>query len=261
MPIWPVPPDEPRPADSPAASGVADGDELARLKRALWQGQRDARLGRLLATVAHDLNNPLTVILGRSELMADDADRPAAVRSGALRIADAARRCATLVTGMLGLAGRGRPQAPGMAELVNGLLPLLAQGLQKDGIRLSLQLDDTLAPVGGDAVELAHAVLALLDNARHALASSDTAPRQITIRSGQHAERLGWQWLCVSDNGPGVPDAIAGQMFEAFFSTRPDAAGLGLTMARDAALALGGDLVLEPISGGASFRLSWPSRQ
>jgi two-component system NtrC family sensor kinase len=263
-------PEERADLDATTTTAGSHDDELARLKRALWQCQRDARLGRLLAGVAHDMNNPLTIILGRAELLADDSAKGTGVRHAADRIADAARRCAGLVTGVLRLSGKSQGRAPRLADLLKGLMPLLAQGLQKQGVQVELALDDTLPPVGGDATELAHVVLALLDNARQALAETPEGTRRIVVRSGPDPRRAGWQWLSISDSGPGVPEALSARVFEPFFSTRGDAAGLGLTMARDAARAIGGELTLladgdegaaAKAEAGACLRLSWPTAQ
>lgn len=230
------------------------------LSPALRRLHREAQLGRLLACVAHDLNNPLTVVLGRSALLADDADRPAAVRQGAQRIADAARRCGALVQAVLGLT-RTTPRPPTLAGLAGGLAEIAARGLQHEGVHLATAWAPDLPPVAGDATELAHALLALLCNAREALATlpAGAAERRITLTCGADADDPGTLWLRVQDTGPGVPRAIAGRVFEPFFSTRPDAAGLGLAFARDAARRHGGDLVLEDTAQGARFLLRWPA--
>ena len=236
--------------------------ENARLREALRRNEPLAALGRLLSSVAHELSNPLAIVLGRAELLAEDPAAPPAVQAHAGRIRDAASRCGRLLRSCQDL---GRPPAPQcrpvrLAGLVQAALDLAAPALRRQGVALSLALDEALPPLALDADQLTRALLHLLANAQQAL-QAHPAPR-LGLACGAGPD--GQTWLRVQDNGPGVPAALREQVFDEFFSAWPDApgTGLGLTLAREVARAHGGDLWLVPgddAAPGACFVLQLPA--
>jgi two-component system NtrC family sensor kinase len=238
----------------------ASAAELQRQRETLMQAEKLAAFGSLLAGVAHELNNPLAIVLADALLLQEDAD-PAlpAVAARAERIRAAAERCARIVRSFLAMARQQalqrRPVPVG--PLVDGVLELLAYGLRSDGIAVAREIPEGLPPVLGDADQL-HQVLAnLVTNARQALEH----------RSGQRRLRIGARVvgatveIAVVDNGPGVPDAIRGRVFDPFFTTKPvgSGTGIGLSVSRGIAEAHGGSLDLaEAAGGGTCFLLRLP---
>ncbi|HEX4508573.1 MAG TPA: ATP-binding protein, partial [Burkholderiaceae bacterium] len=121
--------------------------------------------------------------------------------------------------------------------------------------RIRLHLDAEPACAQADAVHLARAVDNLLDNAmRH-------APEGSVVELRMRRTERGTLTIRVDDDGPGVPDALQGHLFEPFATGRPDGTGLGLALAREVALAHGGDLsYIVPSKGGARFEMEFPWR-
>ncbi|MBI3368993.1 MAG: PAS domain S-box protein [Burkholderiales bacterium] len=240
--------------------------EIERQREALRQSEKLTAMGSLLAGVAHELNNPLAIVMGRASLL-EDKTAGSPLASDAQRIREAAERCGRIVRTFLNMA-RSRPAQRGpvaLNELVMAALDMVQYGLRTHGIAVSLELQAELPPVMADADQMGQIVLNLIVNAQQALAADeDDGPRRLTVSSGVEPRREGRDprvWLRVADSGRGVPAEVADRIFEPFFTTKPEGmgTGLGLPVSRSLAREHGGDLVLEPRKGsGACFRLSLP---
>jgi len=237
--------------------------EIARQREALRQSEKLTAMGSLLAGVAHELNNPLSIVLGRAALLEGKAAGGSLV-DDARRIREAAERCGRIVRTFLNMA-RARPasqQAVPLNELVRAAVELLGYGLRANGVQLELALAADLPELTADPDRLGQLVMNLIVNAQQAL-SSQQGERRLRIASGQSADGQGL-WLRVSDNGPGIPPALREQIFTPFFTTKGDGAGelqgtgLGLAVARGVAREHGGELRLEDTTSGASFLLQLP---
>ena len=238
-------------------------NEIERQREALRQSEKLGAMGGLLAGVAHELNNPLAVVMGRAGLLEEKLADPA-LRGDATRIREAAERCGRIVRTFLNMA-RSKPAQRGpvvLNDLVRAAADMLGYAWRSHGIELELALADQLPPVDVDADQIGQVVLNLLINAQQALAGTPR-PRRVMVSTGLEAQREGrapHAWLRVQDNGPGVPPATREQIFEPFFTTKAEGmgTGLGLAVSRSLARAHGGELRLEEGEGGASFRLSLP---
>jgi PAS domain S-box-containing protein len=238
--------------------------EIERQREALRQSEKLGAMGGLLAGVAHELNNPLAVVMGRAGLLEEKLTDPA-LRGDASRIREAAERCGRIVRTFLNMA-RSKPaerRAVNLNELARAAADMLAYACRSHDITLQLDLDESLPPFEGDADQIGQVVLNLLINAQQALAAQDGV-RRVVVTTGLERPREGraqHAWLRVADNGPGVPAAVQEQIFEPFFTTKPEGVGtgLGLAVSRSLARAHGGELRLETgAGGGACFRLSLP---
>jgi two-component system NtrC family sensor kinase len=237
--------------------------EIGRQREALMQAEKLAALGSLLAGVAHELNNPLSIVLAGTLMLQEDLEAAGLAEPAgrAERVRTAAERCARIVRSFLAMARQQavqrRPVAVG--PLVDSVLELLTYGLRSDGIEVVRDTPPGLPPLLGDADQL-HQVLAnLLTNARQVLAGQAGARRiRITARcQGDLVE------LAVADNGPGIPPAIRGRIFEPFFTTKSagSGTGIGLAVSRGLVEALGGTLELAEAAEegrGARFVLRLP---
>lgn len=202
--------------------------EIRRQREALHQQEKLAALGSLLAGVAHELNNPLSVVLGYASLLRGDA-RSRKVRDQAERIHAAAERCARIVTTFLSLA-RQKPPSFGpvdLARTVTAALELTAYGLRTSGVRVTTELPDRLPPVHGDADQLHQVVANLLVNAKQAL-QEVPPPRELRVAAIVDGTELR---LVVEDNGPGMSAEARRRAFEPFFTTKPAGTGTGLGLA------------------------------
>ncbi|HEU0202111.1 MAG TPA: ATP-binding protein [Burkholderiaceae bacterium] len=237
--------------------------ELARQREALHQSEKLAALGGLLAGVAHELNNPLAVVVGRAIQLESNAVTPAD-RDTATKIRNAAERCARIVKTFLAMARRQEtPRAPtSVNEIVRDALDVLAYTLQSGGVAVETELASDLPPVLADASQLGQVFMNLFTNAQQAMARS-AGPRRLSIRSRSTADGAGVE-VHVRDTGPGVPPELASRIFEPFFTTKAvgEGTGVGLSVSLGIAQSHGGALRLEPpadVGGGACFVVTLPA--
>jgi two-component system NtrC family sensor kinase len=239
--------------------------ELERQRDALRQSEKLAVMGSLLAGVAHELNNPLAIVMGRTSLLEEKCADPA-LKGDVQRIREAAERCGRIVRTFLNMA-RSKPptRAPvSFNDLVRAALEMLSYAFRSHGIVMEVDLAGELPSVNADGDQIGQIVLNLLVNAQQALASAH-GERRVLVQTGVEVRRENREprvWLRVADTGPGLAPSVRDQVFEPFFTTKPEGigTGLGLSVSRSLAREHGGDLTLEPKSpfGGASFRLNLP---
>lgn len=232
---------------------------LERSREALRQSEKMTAMGSLLAGVAHELNNPLAIVMAQATLLSDDAEGTA-YGTRADKIKRAAERCGRIVQTFLGLA-RSKPAERtrcSLSQMARAAADLMAYPLRTAGVEVVLDLAADLPEVEGDADLLAQVVLNLLINAQQALERSP-APRLVQIATRAKAGQV---VLEVQDNGPGVPDNIRGRIFEPFFSTKPTGigTGVGLSFCHNVVSAHGGTIELADDSRapGATFRVCLP---
>ncbi|ROZ68980.1 PAS domain S-box protein [Ramlibacter sp. WS9] len=238
----------------------AAAEIIERQRDALRQSEKLTAMGSLLAGVAHELNNPLAIVMGRASLL-EEKTEGTPLQADATRIRDAAERCGRIVRTFLNMA-RSRPAQRGsvqLNDLVRAAADMLGYTLRSHAIDLELRLDETLPEVNADGDQIGQVVLNLLVNAQQALAAH-AGLRRITITSGQAP---GGVWLKLTDSGPGVPEAVRDKIFDPFFTTKGDGmgTGLGLSVSRGIVRDHGGELALVGAGqsgAGASFKLSLP---
>lgn len=236
---------------------------IERQRDALRHSEKLSAMGSLLAGVAHELNNPLAIVMGRAGLLEEKA-AGTPLAEDARRILDAAQRCARIVRTFLNMA-RQKPaeRAPvQLNDIARAAADMLGYTLRSHDIELALDLAPELPAVQADGDQIGQVVLNLIVNAQQALASH-ARDRRIRIATGLEPPRPGREfrvWLEVSDSGPGVPEPLRGSIFEPFFTTKAEGAGtgLGLSVSRSIVREHGGHLQLRPTAEGACFRLSLP---
>lgn len=238
---------------TPARAAAAD---IQRSRDAMHQTEKMAAFGSLLAGVAHELNNPLSIVVGNAMMLVEDAADmapPLAERAG--KIQTAAERCARIVRTFLSMTRQRqialRPFAIG--PLVRESLELLGYGLRTGGIAVELDIADDLPLAIGDPDQLNQVLVNLLVNAQQALAPQ-ALPRCIAVTARAAPGEL---VLGVADNGPGVPPAVRDRIFEPFFTTKPMGVGtgIGLAVSRGIIEAHGGTLALAATDSGARFEV------
>ncbi|HWP35107.1 MAG TPA: ATP-binding protein, partial [Thermodesulfobacteriota bacterium] len=257
----------PRDAGAPPRAIVLyeDVTERALLRTRLTHTERLSALGRLVAGVAHELNNPLTSIIGFGELLlAQPAAEDAAGRERRAKlemIVREATRAARIVRNLLTFARpHGGERAPGdLRALVARTLELRAHQLRKEGIEVELDLPEDLPPVYADHQQLQQVLLNLLLNAEQALTGNGAGgPRRISIRGRRAGAALR---LEIEDTGPGIPAEHRSRVFDPFFTTKPVGAGtgLGLSVSHGIVEAHGGRIWAEPAAtGGARLVVELP---
>ena len=234
--------------------------EVARQREALHQSEKLNALGSLLAGVAHELNNPLSVVVGRAGLLAEDLrNSPHAASLAAVRAA--ADRCGKIIRTFVALARQEQPsrRPVDIAEVIRSTLDIVSFGFRRHQIEVRLELAPRLSELPADPNQLVQVFANLLINAQHALAACPP-PRWVRISTAVDpgARALKVQ---VEDNGPGIPKEIIGRIFEPFFTTKPvgQGTGLGLSLCRGLIEAHGGTIeVCLPAGGGTRFDISLP---
>jgi len=235
-------------------------EEIARQREALHQADKLSALGSLLAGVAHELNNPLSIVVGRAAIL-EDAQLEPSVAAGVASIRTAAERCARIVKTFLAMA---RKQAPtrvpvSIVQLVESSLDLLSYGLESAGIRVIKQLPDDLPETMADPDQLPQVFNNLITNSRQAMVGW-SGPRELTI-AAEHDQRLNQIRITVCDSGPGIPDDVRGRVFDPFFTTKPagSGTGIGLAVCRGIVEAHDGTITAGTApGGGASFVITLP---
>ena len=234
--------------------------ELARQREALYQREKLAALGSLLAGVAHELNNPLSVVVARAVLLEEQGD--SATRAAAVKIRTAAERCARIVRTFLAMARQQQPERGPVAinEVVTAALDIAAYAVRTSGVEITLDLAPGIPLILADTDQLHKVMLNLVINAQQSL-QERPAPRRIRIRSGYDAASFDVH-VSVADNGPGVPAHLRARIFDPYFTTKPIGIGTGVGLAVSLGIveAHGGTLTLDcPAEGGVVFTMTLPA--
>jgi two-component system NtrC family sensor kinase len=204
-------------------------EELTRQREALYQREKLAALGSLLAGVAHELNNPLSVVVARAVLLEEQGD--ATTRTAAVKIRTGAERCARIVRTFLAMARQQRPERGPVAinDVASAALDITAYAVRTSGIEVTLDLADDMPPILADAGQLHQVLLNLIINAQHAL-QDQPQPRRLRVTSC-HDSAADMIRITVADNGPGIPAELRARIFEPYFTTKPTGIGTGVGLA------------------------------
>ncbi len=225
--------------------------ELARQREMLHQSEKLSALGELLAGVAHELNNPLSVVVGHALMLKEEVEEEKAANRIA-KISAAADRCARIVRTFLAMA-RQRPaslERVDVNSVVEAAIDVAGYGLRQKGIAIDLALAPGLPPVMADMDQLAQVFANLIVNAEHELAGQGAAGR-LRFTTGLEGDEVR---IDVEDNGPGIPEAIRARIFEPFFTTKRvgEGTGIGLAFCHRIIGAHGGEIEAGAAPGGGA---------
>jgi PAS domain S-box-containing protein len=238
-------------------------DALSAMQLALTHASRLALVGELLGSIAHEIAQPLTAVrnnaaAGRrlAEGLADGQpirDTLADIQSEADLATAMIERLRTLV--------RKRPSAAESID-VNGLVTdtvrLVDGEARRRDVRLDVQLSAPMPAVVADRVSIQQVVLNLLVNGMDAVDHLDAERRQLDVRTHVLAEAVE---IAITDRGQGVAPEELSRLFDAFYTTKPQGLGLGLSIARSIVEAHGGRIEAVNNDGsGATFRVALPIR-
>lgn len=239
---------------------VANERELEKRREAAYQTEKLSAMGQLLAGVAHELNNPLSVVLGHAMMLQEDLVDTEASHS-VERISRAAERCAKIVRTFLAMARQSPPQMAetSVSEVIELAIEITAPGLRKQGVSFEVACDEGLL-VMGDESQLTQVLINLFLNAGQA---KTEACSTLSIKvSGTKPRNSDDVIIRVSDDGPGIPDPVANRVFEPFYTTKDvgEGTGLGLSLCHRMIETHGGTLGLADSEiGGATFEICLPS--
>jgi signal transduction histidine kinase len=233
-------------------------DNLKRLQTQFVQSEKLASIGQLVGGAAHEINNPLTAILGYSELLADDPSADDKTRRLAEKIREQARRTKTLITNLLSFA-RQVPSEQHTPLDINAIVNTSAQfrrfDLRGKNIRIDVQTAAGIPQVRGDMNQLLQVFTNIINNAVYAM--EEAGGGTLTVRTLFEKGRV---VILFSDTGPGLRDPRL--VFDPFYTTKPvgQGTGLGLSICYGLIQDQGGQITCyNRPEGGATFRIELPA--
>lgn len=241
---------------------LRDLTEYVDLRKRLEQSERMAAVGLLAAGVAHEINNPLSVVISNLGFALTEPSLDHELREALRDARDAADRVSQIVGDLRPLT---RPRTDEQ-RLIHPAQPLsialhATRASWKSACAVKLELGP-MPGVIGSATRLSQVLINVIENACHAMTGQSTPAPTLVIGCGTTTQ--GEAFISVTDTGPGVPDALRERIFEPFFTTRGhhQGTGLGLLVARGIAASHGGTLELAPHAGrGSTFTLILPAHE
>ncbi|HVM63112.1 MAG TPA: ATP-binding protein [Verrucomicrobiae bacterium] len=238
---------------------VTDVSERKKAGEQLRRAEKLSALGQLIAGVAHELNNPLAVVIGYAQVLAEKSGLDAETRQDIERIHHESDRASRIVRDLLSFARPTEPQKKvvDMNRLVASVLETQEANLRAANVHLDQHLDDKVPTTMADPTQIEQVLVNLIGNAIHALGSR-TNSRTLTVRTEENGN---YMRVIVADNGPGIPPDVLPKIFDPFFTTKPlgKGTGLGLTITNTIIQEHRGKILVEnqPM-GGAKFTVELP---
>lgn len=234
--------------------------ELAEQKDMLFQNEKMSALGELLAGVAHELNNPLSVVVGHSLMLAEDTADPDILRQ-VDKISTAAERCTKIVKTFLSMA---RQQPTKMEDcdvnaLIKTAVDVASYGQAFEQIEVRTDLAANVPGIVADGDQITQVIVNLILNAEHAM--NDAGKGGIIRISTRHNTADSTVSIHVEDDGPGIPEELRGRIFEPFFTTKEigEGTGIGLALSHRIVQSHKGQIRLTSTVGlGSHFHVSLP---
>ncbi len=237
-----------------------------KLQGELAVASRRSTMGELTASIAHELNQPLTAVLsslgGLARLLSQGNLKPSLTSAAVRNAIEDTKRAGEIVRRLRSMfrGDETHKVAINISPLAKEIVNLV--GSEAASREIILRIDDspTLPRVIGDRLQIQQCLLNLLMNALDATAQTESGPREVTIRIAP--EKIGWIGVSVCDTGPGVDPSVANRMFESFVTTKTKGMGLGLLVTRSIVEGHGGRIWFTPNSGGGStFTFTLPILQ
>ena len=248
----------------PRSKGSKRRRQPAWFARSLALAQRRSMMGELVASLTHELNQPLGAVLsnlgGLARLVSQGNPDPALATRAVNNAIEDAKRAGEIVRRVRALfKGNGAKKTSiDIGALVSEVVALLASEAALRKIRIEIPARQSSLTVYGDRILLQQCVLNLLMNAFDATAKVETANRKVTIEIAP--EKPGWIDVAVIDRGPGIDPSVKERLFEPFVTTKSHGMGLGLLVTRSIIEDHGGRIAVKASAqGGTAFTLTLPT--
>lgn len=213
---------------------------------------RLSAMGEMAATLAHELNQPLTAVMnyvqaGRRVMKSDRPDTQEKIEDVLTKASAQAHRAGEIIRRLRSFVARGESEKlpDDINEVVADACDLALVGARTEGVVFTTQLDEKLPPVMVDRVQIQQVVVNLLRNSIDALEGRSDAVIQVTTRQDGDSVRV-----AVADNGPGLDEEIADKLFQSFNTSKPDGMGIGLSVSRSIVEDHDGRIDAAPCEGG-----------
>jgi two-component system NtrC family sensor kinase len=195
-----------------------------KMEEQLLQTEKLSSLGGILSGVAHELNNPLTTIIGNAQLLSR-VNIDAEIKQKLDIIYQESFRCTKIVGGLLAFAREPKPERvlTDINRVIMEVYKLREYELRVDDVSLKTELDETIPEISVDPHQIQQVLINLINNAYHALL--DQGGGSVMIKSRQEQDTIIIE--CI-DDGPGIPDEIKRKIFDPFFTTKEVGMGTGL---------------------------------
>jgi C4-dicarboxylate-specific signal transduction histidine kinase len=241
----------------------ASEEALAKARSELAHVARVMSLGAFTASIAHEVNQPLSGIITNANtclrMLAADPPNVDGARETARRTIRDGERAAAVITRLRALFSKkdSTIESVDLNAATREVIALSRSELQRNRVILRSELADNLPPVTGDRVQLQQVILNLVRNASDAMSGIDNRPRQLLIRT--EPDEGGHVRLSVQDAGVGFDPQVMDRLFDSFYTTKDDGMGVGLSVSRSIIASHDGRLWATPNKGpGATFSFSVP---
>ncbi len=230
------------------------------MERQLQMADKLASLGQVSTGIAHEINNPLGIIMGYTQLLLRGADQGTQIQDDLKTIEKHARSCKKIVEDLLKFARSTRTNKASLDlnQCLSEVISLLAHQLELDNITLETNLHDGPLTVIGDEEKLKQVFMNLLVNAKQAISGSGNISVQSFKETQEGAVRV-----LISDTGCGIPPQVIDKIFDPFFTTKPvgEGTGLGLSVSYGIIQDHNGRIEVESrIGKGSTFTIILPQR-
>lgn len=236
-------------------------EEMHRAQADLTRVTRIATMAELTASIAHEINQPISGVLTNSEASLRWINRPEPDLKEAREAVESAvigaRRVSEVVRQLRAIFARKEPEPArfGLGDLVRSTLPLLRSHISQHRARVSVRLADDHPTIIADQVQIQQVLINLVMNALQA-PRKDDSERRLIIETSHHE---GDVTLCVSDDGPGIDEDDLARIFEPFFTTKAEGMGMGLSICRSIIESHGGEIFVRGnAAGGATVGFTFP---
>lgn len=234
--------------------------ELRDTQSYLVQSERLSAVGQLVAGVAHELNNPLAIIIGYAQLIMRMPEVTPRMEECLNKLEDAGQRCQRIVHHLTIFAQKQKAEKRYLSikEILQSVIDIRIDQLQAGRIQVETSFDDRTMAVFADYQQLQQVFLSLINNAQEALSLNTDAARRLRILSRLTDDTVA---VDIIDNGPGISDGDKAKLFEPFFTTKDfgQGIGLGLSVCYGIIKEHDGDIkISDTDGGGATFTVTLP---
>ena len=238
-------------------------EQLRKAQAELAHVMRVTSLGELAASIAHEINQPLAAIEANAAaslnwLGASSPDLDL-VRDALADIVSDGHRAGRVIQRIRQIATKSEPLKSqlDLNDVIDDVLALVRSEVQKHRVSVRVALAAALPPALGDRVQIQQVIINLVMNGVEAMATVDDRPRELVIRSQAHENDQ--VLVAVQDAGVGIDPRHVGELFDAFFTTKPAGMGMGLSISRSIIEGHGGRLWATPNpTSGATFQFALP---